>query len=468
MTAFAISSDSRGDFHRGGTRVAALAAALLAVALVLGGGGSPAPGTELLVQLMFAGTLAVWFGVSGGDALAQVPRRVRLIAALVAGLPLLQLVPLPPFIWHALPGREVMREALALVGAENSWRPVSVAPARTFAAFLAVLPPLAILALTAATPARQRWWIPAAIATFGAATMLLGAAQLSGGRGGALRFYVPDSVFLDGFQANHNSTADILLIAIVAAAAVIGARAERGRLPGGNRMVLPFAAGAAALLAMGVVLTISRTGIGLLPAALLGTVLVLAPWLHLSARRLAIGGAAVAVLAVIAALLLGANLVVGQVIARFNFTGELRPELWADSLFAARQYFPFGSGSGTFTQAMIAVERLEVIRQTVPNRAHNDFLELLLETGIAGPIALSVISSILFGAAWRGLRGRSAEGKGLVVFGCAALVILALHSLVDYPIRSMALACVAAACAGLLFPAPAGKTRVAPPAAPEE
>ena len=102
---------------------------------------------------------------------------------------------------------------------------------------------------------------------------------------------------------------------------------------------------------------------------------------------------------------------------------------------------------------MIAAERLEVLDPTSPNRAHNDFLELAIEGGLPALIVLLAIGAVLVRAALHGLRQGSAAQQVQVLFGCGALSLLCLHSLVDYPLRSMALAALAAVAAGMLFPA---------------
>jgi hypothetical protein len=49
------------------------------------------------------------------------------------------------------------------------------------------------------------------------------------------------------------------------------------------------------------------------------------------------------------------------------------------------------------------------------------------------------------------LKVDSGVPAAMAVFAAASLAILALHSLVDYPFRSMALACLGAVSAGLLL-----------------
>ena len=382
---------------------------------------------------------------------ARVPKPAWLIAALVAGVPLLQLIPLPPFIWQALPGRALEREALALIGEQASWRTWSLAPSRTLAALLSLAPPLLLLVMTSAVGRREQMTLIHCIAVMALATLVLGAVQLSTSNDHPAHLYGVVEPMLVGFQAYHNSTADLLLIAMMTGPLLLRDLAERHILPNNPALILAIAGAIIALLILGVVLTASRMGIFLLPIPVLASAWILRPWLKISWRTVAIslGGALAA--AVIGFVLARGNPVLANVIARFDFAQELRPQLWRDGLYVAQKYFPFGVGMGDFVPALIADERLEVIWPSLPNRAHNDFLELACEAGILGIGALSAISALLAKAAWQSLRGRSGQSLPLIIFAGTALVILAVHSLVDYPFRSMALACLGAVCAGLLL-----------------
>ncbi|MDE2410907.1 MAG: O-antigen ligase family protein [Sphingomonadales bacterium] len=424
--------------------------ALLAVALVAGGGGSPAPLPEMAVEIAFAVLVPVWLWLSSDPLLRTVPVGARVVAGLVLLVPLAQLIPLPPPIWQALPGREIERDALALIAAENTWRPVALAPARTVAAFLAMVPAAAMMIMVTTLSPAMRWRLVGLVAGFGILTLLIGAAQMSAGTVSPLYFFGADAAILTGFQANRNSTADVLLIAMIAAPAAIRHLARSRREPPGRPAVWLMAGAMAALLALGVVLTGSRTGVMLLVVALIANGVILRPWLSISAKGLG--------LAALALLLAGAalwhNPVIERTIQRFDFAQEARPDLWRDSLYVARSHAPLGVGMGGFFPAYIADERLETIGQTVPNRAHNDFLELAIEAGLPGLLALSLCGAIVLRAAARQLReSRRNEAHILVIFALFVLAIGILHSLVDYPLRSMSLACLIAACVGLIFPA---------------
>jgi exopolysaccharide production protein ExoQ len=207
-------------------------------------------------------------------------------------------------------------------------------------------------------------------------------------------------------------------------------------------------------------------GIALIPVALLASGLILAPAVVQLRRVRWIPAAAAGVLL----LAIGTGVVIGQsntalsaVAKRFSATQDFRTELWRDGSFATEQSWPMGRGLGGAQPALIAAERLEVLDESMPNRVHNDYLELALEGGIVALGLLLAAATILFLAAWRAWRER-AQDRSQTGFGIAVLVIVALHSLVDYPLRSMALACLAGMGAGLLF-APPRNIRAA---APEE
>ena len=423
----------------------------VAIALFLGGGGSPAPVAELLVEWVALAALVAALWLAGpGDA--PLPRGAIGFAAAMLALPAIQLIPLPPALWTALPGREPMVAALALIGEQDRWRSWSVSPSRTLAALLALIPPVAALLLAAQAGPRARTAALATVFAMALAAALFGVAQLAAGAGTALRPYGTEhSGYLTGFQANRNAAADMLLIGLLALAALFAlSPASRGA---GWR--LPFAA-VAILLAAAVLLTGSRAGIGLLGVLGLGGAVRLVLGRRkgppLSRGLIAAWSAGgVAVLAA-AAWALSASAVAGRIAARFASGGEPRPDLWIDTLFAAGQHWPWGSGLGTFVPVFVAAERLEVVDTGHPNRAHNDFLELTLEAGLPGLVLLAALAGWLIWRLKERLRNAATPGERIeLAFAGATLALLAAHSVVDYPLRSMSLAVLAGLAVGLIL-----------------
>jgi len=429
-------------------RPAVLAALAVAAAMMLGGGGSPSPLPEVAAQVAVAMLFAAWL-VWGNDLPLAGLRTPALLCGLLLALPLIQLIPLPPAWWHALPGRELERAALDLVGAGDSWRPLSVAPARTLNSLLALVPPAMVLVLTASLGPAGRSTVVGMVAGVSILAMAVGAAQAAGGEASPFRFYVPDAGYLNGFQANHNSSADVLLIGMVAWATVVQDwidRSPSGKSHLGRAIVLA----GVGLLSIGVFLTASRAGTALLPVAWLAVYAITRGLWAAHLKPVLTLGAVGAALIAAAIVALRHNAVVAGVLSRYDFASEFRPQLWVDSLYAARLYFPFGAGMGTFFPVFVAAERLEVVDTTLPNRAHNDYLELAMEGGVFGFIALAILAALLARMARQRLRDRSRRVRRQAIFAVSTLTLIALHSQVDYPLRSVSLACIAAAAAGLL------------------
>lgn len=422
--------------------------------LLLGGGGTPAPLSELACELLAAVALLGWL-VLRDPATMPIDRRVWIVVALVTAIPVMQLIPLPPAIWQALPGRDSMRAALALVGQQDTWRPFTVAPQRTLDAVLSLLPPIVAMLFVAAAGFSGRQLLIRAIAVFGLFSVAVGAAQLAGGADGPLQFYYSNPTGeLRGLQGNRNAQADVLLIALLALVAGWHGWAGKSRAALGAMLAVGL------LLLLGTVLTSSRTGIALTPIALAWCLFLLRRTRVISMLRVKLWQWGVlAAGAGLMALAVWQTKAIGKVLARFDFVGEYRPDIWRDTLFAVGQYWPLGSGVGTFTRVFVPAERLEAIGQTIPNRAHNEYLELLLEGGMPFALCWAAVAVLVLTALWRGLRSSRVLPTGHLAFAAGTIALTMTHSLVDYPFRSMALVTLIAVAAALvLAPQPPQQT----------
>lgn len=445
-----ISSPTQSSMAQRGRLLCAII--LVGAAVMLGGGGSPAPLPEMALEIVAAALFATWVCCSPPRIVSLTPLGWTILAALL-GLPLLQLIPLPPIVWHAFPGRQIEQAALNLIGQQGSWRPISVSPARTLASLLAAIVPAIMFVMVSMLGRNGRTAAVGAVAGASLLGLMVGAAQMAGGEGGYFRFYVPDANYLSGFQANHNSTADVLLIGMVAFVAVVRDWAERRNTV---RMapLLGIVAVFTILFSIGVVLTASRTGIALLPIGWIAVAAICKPWLKFSRKSASLTVVAAAAFFALAGAFLFSSGAVWRVAGRFHFENEFRPELWRDAWFVARQYFPIGAGVGTLVPVFIAIERLEVVDATAPNRAHNEFLEMLVESGAFGIVIWTVIGLFLVRRAAKLLRAPGELTVAQIYFAVAAVAVIALHSQVDYPLRSMSLATLAALAIGLLMPLP--------------
>ncbi len=440
---------------------------LVSAAIVLGGGGSNSPGWELGLELVFALVLgmAVLIEARAPTFAADAPNRSAIVlAVLIAGLPLVQLVPLPAAVWHSLPGRSTEIAVLSLADAQDRWMPWSMTPSRTLAALLAMIVPAGLMVMVARLDLAGRARVLGTVVVCAIGSVMLGALQVADGEGGNWRLQSETHLgYLTGFQANRNHQADLLLIALLAAGASwaamqpIADRAKRrSEGPGMRRIGLVLAA---PMLLFGLIMTGSRAGLMLFLPVLIALLLIVRPrqgWGN--SRKLMLAGALAAVLGVAALLQVPA---VQRVAMRFVSDGANRAQLWEDTRSAIALHWPAGTGMGSFEPIFIASESLKYVDTSAPVRAHSDWLEFTLEAGLPGWLILAAIFGILAWQARSALaRGRAdtsdaAAERGQVRFALAALMVLALHSTLDYPLRSMSLACLAGVAAAMLFrPAP--------------
>ena len=415
--------------------------------MVFGGGGTPSAIAEVIVQLAFAACVLTWVWWAGGEAAHTLPRSLGALAAAIVALPLLQMVPLPSSMWTAMPGRALVQDALAVVGAGSDWHAVSIAPFATLAALLAMVPAVGTMLAVGMLERQDRRFLVLMVAVLALAGTALGVLQMASGPGRFRLYEITHAEWLTSFYANRNAAVDSLLIGSLALTTWFAGIARRRPVTRNDAAIVLLLQ---LFLWTGIVLTGSRAGIALLPLVLLLQVAILhaAGIARGIAKGLALGGGALLLVAA-GALFVADNTRLGAVLARFDFGRDARADLWQDTMTAVANFWPVGSGMGTFTRAFLPSERLIAIDQTFPNRAHNDYLEFALESGLAGVIVLLFAAFVVTRLAMRAWRLHPAQ-RPTVLFALGILMVIGLHSLVDYPLRTMALACLAGMAAGLL------------------
>jgi O-antigen ligase len=137
---------------------------------------------------------------------------------------------------------------------------------------------------------------------------------------------------------------------------------------------------------------------------------------------------------------------------------DLRASLSPATAILALQHLPVGSGLGSFEQLYSISEADAELFSGYANRAHNDWAEFLLETGLPGVVVASLFLIWLTRrtiAVWKkhpalvdGCAFMLARGGSLIIF------LLLVHSLVDYPLRTTALSSLLAFAAALLVVSP--------------
>lgn len=431
-----------------------LLGAFLFITLLLGGGGRPAFVSETIAILLSLAIAAIWVFLVREEKVASDPLMTA-VAAIFVSLPILHLIPLPQFLLDMRGVEPTISGSLAVADATGSMRPLTIDQGRTVAALLSILPPLILWWMLRTQPLRDRLAYGAIILAAVLCSALLAAVQVASG-GSIGHIYDTHFGFASGLLANRNSSADFYLIGLcILAVGYSHVKARRRHA----KIALPFAA-FGILLALATILTGSRTGTVLLlvPAGLF----LLLNYSALSRRQILITSG-ILVLGTIAVMLLASQIpMIERTIARFGLVQEGRYSLWEDARYAIGQVLPWGSGMGTGDIMMKWAENLDSLDPPYPNRVHNDYMEFFLEAGWLAAallvgfalIAAVRLKSLLFS------RDHDQKMAGFLALGL--LAIIALHSIVDYPLRSITLSMVAAFAISLLSNSRDDGTRVVP------
>ena len=368
------------------------------------------------------------------------------LAAMVVAIPLIQLIPLPPAVWTRLPGRDQMVVALEIAALQPGWAPLSMAPDRTWGSALALTPPIAFFLAMLSLPQIQHDRLVRVCIAAAIAGILLGAAQLASGGDSLYLWEWATAGQVRGFFANRNHLASSLLV-VLPFAITIGAATIRRR--DRRSTALWFGALFAGMVVVALAAIRSRAGMTLFVPVML--VSLLAAWIAAGRGRPGLGLLGL-VGAVGAALTVVAVLALPPVLARFDTQGapEGRFERWPLVAETAQNYLPLGSGIGSFDAIYRSVEPLEELDATFFNQAHNEYLETWLEAGWLGVGAIFAFL-IWYGrrswAAWKAAPSRESD---LQRAASISIGVLLLHSVGDYPLRTVTLAVVFAICCGVL------------------
>lgn len=361
---------------------------------------------------------------------------VWLIFGLAALLTASHLVPLPYDVWSNLPGRQVIVDIDKAVGLGQISRPLSMSPATTMNALLSLSVPFAVLVLASQFDGLRQRRALGVVLLLSFTSAAVGLLQASGAD---IAHYSRQALpYFAGLFVNRNHQAALLGLIFPMAAVAISAGIGMG-LP---RKSEAFAGVSMCLVAVPLVLvTGSRTGLlvagvslvlifafGLLPLARVA----IRPWVRYSAAFASVGA------------LVWATIWASRDVALMRLedqTEDLRWPLWQSILDMLPHYLPWGTGVGSYVEAYQVLEPDSLLRPTFSNHAHNEVLEILFTAGIPGATLLLLAVVFLGVTAWRGLRA-SGDAALFKRLGILVIILLAIASITDYPIRTPILSAV--------------------------
>src|SRR3546814_893813 len=389
-----LSSRSEFDPRTGSLLSASTALFFLVGAAFLLGGGALSNVTSLLLLRPLA-VLVLAIGLLALTPTAS--RRFRPLwwfGGASAGLVLLHLMPLPPAIWSAFPGREIVSGVFDASGLDKSWQPLSIDPFAGWNSLFSMVVPAAALVLMAAGGEQVGGRLVKLLCIIVIVSAFLGILQVIGGPSNGFYLYrITHWESATRLFANRNHNAMFLACGFPLLAA--WASGLQGSAQQQQAYGFVAAAGALTLVPM-ILITESRAGIVIGAVGLVAAAAIYRrPEQGIRTRGAkqvrGLAAAGLAIAGTIVVMLLSLT-------SRPTTIDRLTSESVADDLrFSALPYiwqlgwdaFPFGWGAGSFVTAYKVVEPDHLLSQNYLNHAHNDLLEIFAEYGAFGLVLLA-------------------------------------------------------------------------------
>lgn len=376
------------------------------------------------------------------------PHTIGWFLGLGIGLATLYLIPLPESLWRTLPGRELYTEVYDWLAREkhlNMHLALSLIPGNTLYSLLALLPPLAIFLAVGSLDGRQTCYITYLFLLVAGLQAAIGLTQYAAG-------------YTSSASGTYPSRDHFVAFMEMAFPVAMGLTAYSiGRQPGhhdhgSSQMETKlnstlFFASITLLLLLAGIFSRSRAGVALMMLGILLSSLVFAR--HIGGKR----SATLTTTLITIGLGIAGSIGLIPVLNRFvqsNPVEDLRFELFNTVLVGIRQFLPFGSGPGTFADVYRALQPRGQTEGFV-NNAHNDYLELLFDTGSVGAVVI-IAFFILYISGWVRLSGQEWRQKRFIKMGAGiGMLLLLLHAFADFNFHIPANLLFFAFLAGLFF-----------------
>jgi O-antigen ligase len=326
--------------------------------------------------------------------------------------------------------------------------PMSIAPARTLAG-LAVIASLAFLALGAARLLSivGPHGTVRAIAIIGVLLALTGIIQQPLFNGKIYGFWTPLMGGLPyGPFVNKNHFAGWMLMGLPLTLGWLCSQIARGMrgvrsgfrekllwlsTPDASRIVLLM--GASALMALSLILTMSRSGMGAAAMAVFGTAVLAARKQDTRAKKI-VSATIVAAVVVLAVAWIGTASISDR-FASANW-GEMneRKGAWQDAIAIARRYPLVGTGLNTYGVATLFYQRYDLAQHYA--QAHNDYLQLAAEGGLLLTIPAATCIVVLVLAIRRRFKQETSTMTYWIRAGAVAgLCAIAVQETVEFSLQ---------------------------------
>ena len=363
-------------------------------------------------------------------------------------IPVLQLIPVPSGLWKTLPSRDLPASVLAAAGLTPKWMPITITPRFTERSGLYLAVPFTVFIATLTLRAAERRTVIIGILGVTLISLLLGAVQVASGDNNAGYIYTSTSFgSLVGFFANRNHEATLLVCALPLVAAIVAHRSSMNQ----KRLALVLSGAFVLITITALAVVKSRAGILLFAPSVVASLAIIftSGAFERPKRTFTIVGIVVGLVVVLVGLF-----AMSALVGRFQTDNTIDPRFYAagNIFHAAVRALPIGTGLGSFDNIYRSIEPLSALNERFLNHAHDDYLEVFLETGVLGVVAFIAFVIWWIIASVRAWTDKGRYDRALAQAGSTVILLVMLHSTVDYPMRTLAIAAVFAFACGLLVP----------------
>jgi O-antigen ligase len=409
----------------------------LIFAPIFNAGNQPMP----LMVLEIIGLLILALLVIDASSKKKIPRYLLFLSCIVLIIPWLYLVPITESLWSGLPGRFLYQETFELFNIEGQYYHLSLIPWETLNSALAIIPPvslfLAIIFLAAnrlIILAYVFLVIVGAEAVVGLFHYLIPSDSLPGWVADFLNYKNIGEMHqgdAHGTYANRDHFAALMAMGVSVCFAVVSMEFRRKKYKEISILRIGLILIVFLLIIQALIFSRSRAGI-----FLGGFSFIISSVIFFIYMKKSFFFKGFFYIVPISALLLSLKIGVIPTLNRFV---ELNPEedarflIFRRTIAGIKEFFPVGSGPGTYDEVY---RRFQPVDQLgFINHAHNDYLELLFETGLIGMLMVCIFIFLFLIAIIKLYRTRLANDKDFQYLQTAAVIsvlVLLLHGLVDF------------------------------------
>lgn len=387
------------------------------------------------------GFILILFILSVKQKALPIPKAVSFfILASVCSLSL-YLLPLSTELWLQLPGRDFYQPVIQLLGQTGNgmgMHSISLDAYATLQVLLALLPALAVFLSTICLEKQRLYrltWVFIAAACFQAVWGI---------------FQYSATGVAQGSYSNRNHYAALMGLALPITIGLLvqhitrAKTHDRAHMLGTILYVL-----ATALIFLGGLVSTSRAGTAGLFFGLLASALVFSS--KLGRKRMLAGIGFLLLLS----MLLSVSVDITPMLNRFIALDPEADPRWVmfnQAIKGIKTFFPLGSGPGTFADVYTAFQPLDKIGWAFLSHAHNDYIELLFETGVLGATIISAFLGIFLYGLLRLWKQRQHDELVYLKTGAAIGIMTALfHTLFDFNFHTRPYPVFFALLAGIFF-----------------